>query len=302
MLTTVKVMFNFPNLVFFGTDEFAVTVLETLAEAKVSPTLIITVPDKPQGKYLQLTPPPVKIWAEKNNIPYCQPSSLQTIPYKLQANSYKLFLVASYGKLIPPTIFNWPKFGTLNIHPSLLPKYRGPTPIQSAILDGVTETGVTLMLLDAELDHGSVLQATSYKLQAQNFVEVRDDLACLGAQLFLDTIPLWVTGEIKAIPQDQAQATFTKKIKKKDGEVNLFQGDTLGDKGVALYRKFLAYQDWPGVYFFIERNGKKTRVIITAARIVDNHFVIERVKPEGKKEMSYADFHRGTVRPSVSHK
>ncbi len=286
-------MLNFPNFVFFGTDEFAVVVLNTLAPVGVRPELIITVPDKPQGKFLQLAPPPAKVWAEKNKVVYIQPDSFKTIPYKLQANSYKLFLVASYGKLIPPSIFNLPKYGTLNIHPSLLPTYRGPTPVQTAILEGAEKTGVTLMLLDAELDHGPILKAQSVKLKTQNFIEFRDQLAKIGAQLFFEVAPKWVAGEIKAILQDHPQATFTKKIKKADGEINFPQGDTLGDKGVALYRKFLAYQAWPGIYFFTERNGQRVRVIITAAHLADSQLIIDRVKPEGKKDMAYLDFQRG---------
>jgi methionyl-tRNA formyltransferase len=204
-----------------------------------------------------------------------------------------LGLVASYGKIIPPTIFNLPKYGTLNIHPSLLPKYRGPTPIQSAILNDDKETGVTLMLLDAELDHGSLLQTRTYKLKAKSFPEVRNDLAKLGAELFLTTAPLWVAGKIKAVPQNHTLATYTKKIKKEDGEINFSQGDTFIPQGVALYQKFLAYYGWPGSYFFVERNRKRVRVIITAAHLADNQFIIDRVKPEGKKDMLYTDFLRG---------
>ena len=283
-------MFNFPSFVFFGTDEFAIAVLDTLLEAGVQPELIVTVPDKPQGKYLRLTPPPVKVWAEKNKIPCLQPTNLRSDlgVSLLKAKSYKLFLIASYGKLIPPAIFNLPVRGTVNIHPSLLPAYRGPTPIQTAILDGAEETGATLMLLDAELDHGPILKAKSYKLQAQNFIEVRNDLAKLGAELFLEVAPQWVVGEIKTVPQDQTQATFTKKIKKENGLINL------SDNPFFNYRKFLAYQNWPGIYFFVERNGKQVRVIITEAHLADNQFVIDRVKPEGKKEMPYADFQRGS--------
>ena len=198
-----------------------------------------------------------------------------------------LGLVASYGKIIPPTIFNLPKYGTLNIHPSLLPKYRGPTPIQSAILNGDEETGVTLMLLDEQMDHGPTLQTKSYNLKAKSFIEARDDLAKLGAELFLDTAPLWVAGKIKAAPQDHTQATYTKKIKKEAGLINLTNDPILN------YQKFRAYYRWPGSYFFIERNRKRVRVIITVAHLADNQFVIDRVKPEGKKDMLYADFQRG---------
>lgn len=313
----IKGMLNFPHFAFFGTDEFAVVVLDTLILAGIRPKLIVTVPDKPQGKYLQMTPPPVKLWAEKNKISYLQPVSLKRPDLETSLRSgldgAELFLVSSYGKLIPPAIFNLPKYGSLNIHPSLLPKYRGSSPLQTTIIDGVETSGVTITLIDEELDHGPILKARNYNLkarlavgQAKSFTEARDELAKLGAELFIEVAPKWVAGEIKAVPQDHAQATFTKKIKKEDGEINLSQGDTLGDKGVAFYRKFLAYQDWPGIYFFTTRNGKQVRVIITAAHLQYQIqyqgqslplFIIDRVKPEGKKDMSYADFQRGFKPP-----
>ncbi len=280
-------LINFPNFAFFGTDEFAVMVLDELKKADCRPELIVTIPDKPRGKYLQLTPPPVKLWAENNGTPCIQPDNLKTIPYKLEAIPYKLFLVASYGKLIPAAVLDLPKHGTLNLHPSLLPAYRGPTPIQSAILDGITETGVTLMLLDEKLDHGPSLKMESVKLKTQNFIELRDQLAKLGAKLFLDTAVRFVEGGIKSAPQDHDRATYTKKIKKEDGLIDLAENPIIN------YRKFLAHYGSVGTYFFVERHGRKVRVIITAAYLTDNQLVIEKVKPEGKREMAYADFQRG---------
>ncbi|MFH1170819.1 MAG: methionyl-tRNA formyltransferase [Candidatus Vogelbacteria bacterium] len=250
--------FDFPNFVFFGTDGFATAVLKEFAKAKIFPSHNISKAD--------------------------------------------LGLVASYGKIIPPEILSIPKYGILNIHPSLLPKYRGPTPIQNAILNGDEETGVTLMLLDAELDHGPTLKTCKVPtlrsgprqpmknrlVGAKNFVELRNDLAKLGAKLFLETAPLWVAGKIKASPQVHSQATYTKKIKKEDGLIDLTNDPILN------YQKFRAYYGWPGIYFFIERNKKRVRVIITTAHLTDdNQFVIDRVKPEGKKDMLYADFLRG---------
>ncbi|MBI4136356.1 MAG: methionyl-tRNA formyltransferase [Candidatus Vogelbacteria bacterium] len=282
------------DFVFFGTDEFAVTVLEELSRRNCRPAIIVTSPDTRAGRGRRLAAVPVKLWAEQNKISYLQPEKLETpFPNFLRAKSYKLFLVASYGQVIPPSIFNLPKYGTLNIHPSFLPKYRGRAPIQSAILNGDAETGVTIILIDEQIDHGPILKAQSVKLKTQNFIELRNQLARLGARLFLAYAPLWVAGKIKAVPQDHTRATYTKKIKKEDGKINFSQGDTLGDKGVALYRKFLAYQPWPGIYFFTERNRKRVRVIITAAHLAAGHFIVDRVKPEGKKDMAWADFQRG---------
>jgi len=130
----MKTMNNIP-FVFFGTPEFAVSILEELKDAKIVPSLIVTAPDKPKGRGLVLTPPPVKIWAQLHNIPVVQPAKLDNdFTEKLKNSSYKLFVVAAYGKIIPKAVLDIPTNGTLNVHPSLLPKYRGASPIQSQIL------------------------------------------------------------------------------------------------------------------------------------------------------------------------
>ncbi len=260
-------MTNFPTFVFFGTDEFSVTVLEELTKADCQPEFVITT----------IGETPVKLWAEKNGI-----------PYKLEASTHQLFLVASYGKIIPKEILSLPLHGTLNIHPSLLPAYRGSTPIQTAILDGLTESGVTLMLMDEKVDHGPMIKASSYQLLGASFLEARKGMGEIGAKLFLDNAPRWVGGEIVATPQDHSRATYTKKINKEDGLIDLKDSPELN------YRKFLAYRGWPGSYFFTQRNGKKIRVIVTSAKVENGQFTLHRVKPEGKKEMSWEAFQHGT--------
>ena len=135
------------------------------------------------------------------------------------SSDYDLFIVASYGKIIPKSILDIPKFGILNVHPSLLPKFRGPSPIQSFILSGEEETGVTIMLMDEEVDHGSILSISNLKSKISNLNAVRleEKLAELGGQMLVDAIPKWVNGEIKAQEQDHSQATFTQKSPKKTG-------------------------------------------------------------------------------------
>ncbi len=284
------------NFAFFGTDEFAVAVLEQLKSRNLLPSLIITTPDKPKGRKLLLTPPPVKIWAENNKIKYLQPEKLKEFKLENSAeNNFDLFVVASYGKIISKNILDLPKFGTLNIHPSLLPKYRGPTPIQTAILNGdrEPETGVSIMLIDEEVDHGPVLVAASCQLLAFSFLELREKLAKLGADLLADVMPRWIAGEIQAREQDHSQATFTKKINKSDGEVRL------DEKNNELnYRKFLAYTPWPGIYFFESADSPRAksrgcRIKITGASLENNIFVIKKVVPEGRPEMRWEDWKRG---------
>ncbi len=263
------------NFVFFGTDIFAVKVLETLALNNLLPSLIVTTPDTPQGRHLTLTPPPVKIWAEQNNIPFLQPEKLSSSA--LPASD--LFLVASYGKIIPEKVFNLPKHGTLNIHPSLLPKHRGASPIQSAILNGDTETGVTIMLIDKEVDHGAIVAQEKLTLNGEEtFESLRDTLAKLGAELFTKILPDWVDGKIEAKEQNHTEATFTKKITKQDGEIKLT------DDPILNYRKYRALSPKPGVYFF-DPTGK--RVIIKKAELKNSQYTPLRVIPEGEKEQDW---------------
>lgn len=264
------------KIVFFGTDEFAVVVLEEFKKLGILPALIITTSDTRRGRGLVLTPPPVKLWAEANKIESLQPDNLENLAIK-----FDLGLVASYGKIIPKSLLDIPQHGILNLHPSLLPKYRGPTPIQSAILAGDAKTGISIMLVDEKLDHGPILKTQSISLKKQNYEALKKELAVLSARLSVEIIPLWLEGKIKAVPQNHRDTTYAKKFSKEDGRVDLNEAPENLD------RKFRALTPWPGIYFFTE-DGR--RVKITAARLENGRFVISRVIPEGKKEMDYSDF------------
>ena len=287
------------NFAFFGTSEFSVKILEKLIESGYAPSLVVTAPDKPRGRKMALTPPPVKVSAQKYNLKIIQPEKLSDLDIECPSG-LDLFIVAAYGKIIPKSVLEIPKFGALNVHPSLLPKFRGPSPIQSFILSGEEKTGVTIMLMDEQVDHGQILSQKEFealnpkseirnKSQIQNLKlnskELEEKLAELGGQMLVDAIPKWVNGEIKPQEQDHGQATFTKKITKEDGLVDLEK-----DKPETIYKKFLAFQSWPGVYYFTEKEGKNIRVIIADMETKDNKLEIKRVKPEGKNEMSFADF------------
>ena len=278
---------------FFGTSDFSVKVLDVLYQNSLIPKLIVTVPDKPKGRKKELSPPPVKIWALNYNINFTQPVSLKKLETNspLKSKQYGLFIVAAYGKIIPPDIINAPKHGIINVHPSLLPKYRGPSPIQYFILSGEKETGVTIMLMDEEVDHGPIIQSEKLKTQSEklNFKQLEDKLAELGGTMLVEIIPNWIDGKIKPLEQGHSKATFTKKITKEDGLVDLEK-----DNLEIVYRKFLAFYPWPGIYFFTEKANKKIRVIITDMEVSESgELIIKRVKPECKKEMSYDDFLRG---------
>lgn len=277
------------GFIFWGTSSFSVGVLEALKESGILPDSIITAPDKPKGRKLIITPPPVKIWAQENNIPFLQPEKFDdALAYDLRTMNYGLFIVASYGKIIPKPILDIPKYGSLNVHPSLLPKLRGASPIQSAILLEDT-TGVTIMLLDDKMDHGPIVAQkevpiSPWPLKASLLEKI---LAYEGGKLLGKIIPKWISGEITAQEQDHAKATYTKKFTKEDGLIDL-SGDP-----VVNFRKIQAFDVWPKAYFFTERHGKRIRVTITDAELIDGKLVIKKVLPEGKKEMGYEDFLRG---------
>ncbi|MFA4890300.1 MAG: methionyl-tRNA formyltransferase [Candidatus Paceibacterota bacterium] len=295
-------MKNGVKFVFFGTGDFAAKVLEVLCQNGFVPELVVTTPDKPKGRKMELQPSPVKLWNMEHktwNIKLDQPDKLDS-SFMIQVSRFKpdLFIVADYGKIIPLEILNIPKYGALNVHPSLLPKFRGPSPIQSFILSDEEETGVTIIKIDEEVDHGDIvasskLQALSSKLYHK---ELEEKLAELGGELLVKVIPDWIEGKIKTQEQDHSQATFTKKITKEDSLINL------NEPAENIARKVRALTPWPGTYFFLnnppatpERSdgGHGKRIIITEVEIEDGKLAIKRVKPEGKNEMLYEDFLRG---------
>ena len=284
---------NSLQFVFFGTDEFAVIILDELKKEGFVPAPVVTVPDRRKGRGMKLTPPPVKIWAEENHITVLQPEKLdEELVYKLKAKSYQLFVVASYGKILPKEILDIPKHGTLNVHPSLLPLFRGPSPIHSQILacpaDGVCNrpgensrmVGVTIILLDEEVDHGPIVaqEVLPMPTPLPSTKKLEEILARAGGKLLAQTIPEWTLGNIDPQEQDHKAATYTKIIKKEDGLI-----DILTDDPEMLYRKFKAFDPWPGIYFF--QNGK--RVKVTDAAFTDEQFIIKKVIPEGKSEINY---------------
>ena len=264
------------NFVFFGTPEVASETLEILKQAGFLPAFIITSPDKPKGRKMLIIPPPVKIWAERNDVPYLQPEKLTRLETKLP--SCDLFVVVAYGQIIPEKILNMPKLGSINIHYSLLPKYRGASPVESAILGGKTETGVTIQKMKYEMDAGDIIaQEKAVILPDETAPELRKRLIKIGGNLLVKTLPDFAFGKIRPAPQDETQATFCKKIKKEDGLIDLI------DDAQKNYNKFRAYAFWPRIFFF--KNGK--RIIITKAKLTDEKFIIEKVIPEGGKEINY---------------
>lgn len=278
-------MANNLKIAFLGTPDFAVKILEEMKKGGLMPSLVITAPDKPKGRKLAITPPPVKIWANNEKIPTLQPDKLNDIRANLEKEKWDIFALAAYGKIIPKEIIEIPKYGILNVHPSLLPKHRGASPIQSAILDGDKDFGATIMLLDEEMDHGPVLAVGHLpQIKDTNYKELEDKLAELGGELLVKTIPLWINNEIKAVPQEHDKATYTKKIKKEDGFIDWSEDPRV------IERKIRAFTPWPSAYFFFKKDNKPLRVIITKATLDNGRLQMKKVKPEGEKEMAFDDF------------
>jgi methionyl-tRNA formyltransferase len=283
------------NFIFFGSSRFSEIVLDELEKHGFLPMAVVTTPDKPQGRKLVITPTPVKRWATKRNIKIFDPAKLdKAFSEKLMEfnsltdSKYDLFVVASYGKIIPESIYNLPSHKTLNIHPSLLPKYRGPSPLQSTMLDDVKNTGITVMRIDAEMDHGPIVSQTAIQISEwPTYDSFEEKMAREGAKLLAKTIPDWCNGKIKEKNQDNELATYTSKINKKHAEINL------ADDPYMNFRKIQAYHEWPQAYFFVRHNNKKTRVKISSASFQNGELKIEKVIPEGGREMKYDDFLRG---------
>ncbi len=241
------------SVIFFGTHQFATSILQALLEDKsLDVGQVVTQPDKPVGRKQELKASPVKEFALLRHVPVLEPESLKQ--FNTGSEPYDLFVVAQYGKLIPASVLEIPKYGTINVHTSLLPKYRGASPIQSAILHGETSTGVTIMLMDEGLDTGPILAQEVIVIGEQDTTpDVEATLSVVSSRLLLKIIPEYVSGAVKPRKQIDADATFCKKITKEDGQIDWSTTTS------AIYNTYRAYHPWPGVWTKI--NGKRLKLI-----------------------------------------
>lgn len=284
-----------PSFVFFGTSDFSVIILDELKKEGFLPQLIVAAPDRRQGRGMKLVPPPTKLWAEKNNIEVLQPEKLrkenfsQTLKEKAPKAGWDVFILASYGKIISQDIIDLPKHGTLNVHPSLLPLHRGPSPLEAQILSDNPTVGVTIMLTDEKMDHGPLFAQTEITFDESDWPPYRDELEDIlaheGGALLAHTLPRWIQGEIEAITQEHEKATYCSMIEKKNGLIDIEHGNTREN-----FLKIRAYASWPRAYYFTKRNGRDIRVVVTRASWENDALIIERVIPEGKKEIRYKDY------------
>ena len=302
------------KILFMGTPDFALFSLKALVEqSSHNVCAVVTQPDKPKGRGYALLPPPVKVYAKEKGIPVYQPSTLRDDAFAslLEDIAPELIVVVAYGKLLPPNVINYPIHGCINVHGSLLPEYRGAAPMQRAIIDGKTVTGITTMYMAEGLDTGDMLLKYELPLgQNDNFETVHDNLGALGAKALLDTVALIEAGKAVRIPQDDALATYAKKITKEDCLLN-FDGNAkqIHDLIRGLSPIPLAFTHTP--------DGKMLKVIETVIEDTEREYPDEkigqvislddgivvacrrgslkilRLLPEGKSRMAAQDFIRG---------
>lgn len=297
------------KIIFFGTSEFAVPALRALKNAGFTVSGVVSVPDQPAGRERILTPPPTKKFATESGIPVFQPASLKddTFFEEFESMAPDLCVVAAYGKIIPERYLSIPRYGFLNIHPSLLPKLRGPTPIQSAILYGDERTGVTIMKVDAEMDHGPILKMEETGIELnETYQQLHDRLADIGARLLVEVIPGYIDGSLIPYEQSHALASFTeirprikshidwsvpsievhnwiRALNPDPGTWTIWQGALMNIRSSLLTNELSL--ETPGT---IKKIGNEIAVSTPTTYII-----LKRVQLEGKKETSAIEFSQG---------
>jgi methionyl-tRNA formyltransferase len=298
------------NLVFCGTPEFAVPTLEALICAGHNISLVVTQPDRPIGRTQQLQAPPVKLAALAHDIRVVQPEKIKTnaeFRAQLEAIRPDAIIVVAYGRIIPPWMLDLPPLGNINLHGSLLPKYRGAAPVQWAVANGETVTGITTMCIDQGLDTGDMLLAHAVPIASHETApDVFRSLSDAGAQLMVQTLHRLATGNITPQPQDHAQATLAPILTREDGAIDFSR------TAQQIYNRWRGFQPWPGAHTILR--GKKLiahRISLASntniepgTLLIQNDQMIagcadstsilfEEVQMEGKRRMSASEFLRG---------
>lgn len=301
------------RLLFWGTSSFAVPIFNDLLQQKeIEVVGVVTQPDQPAGRHQKLVSSPLNRAAQISTIPIFTPTKLSDTSFfeTVQALQPDVSLVVAYGRLIPRPLLDLTKHGTLNVHPSLLPLYRGPSPIQAAIMNGNSETGVSLMLLDNEMDHGPIIAQEHLKLSGnERAPELANTLAQLASQMVSTHLIAYVNGERIPQPQDHDRATYCKLLSRDDGRIDWHS------PAVDIERRERAFDPWPGIWTEWNDGTETRRMKVFGARIeshadtpgsmqitTDNRLSIgtgstaisfSEVQVDGKKRMSVADLIRG---------
>ena len=249
-------------MIFAGTPDFALASLEALVASGRTPIAVLTQPDRPAGRGKKLTASPVKQYAGKRGIPVMQPETLRDAEAvsALEALEPDLLVVAAYGLILPQNVLDIPTHGCLNVHASVLPRWRGAAPIQAAILAGDEKTGISLMAMTAGLDCGPVFHTSEVTIgEAESAGELHDRLAALGGAVLVEQLDRIVGGELVAAEQDESRATYAPKIRKEDAEIDWRL------TAAGLVRRVRAYNPFPGAFFF----AGETRIKVWRATAVD---------------------------------
>jgi methionyl-tRNA formyltransferase len=302
------------RIVFMGTPEFAVPSLVALRDAAPEQGWelvgVATQPDRPAGRGKRLVASPVKAQAEHDNLPILQPTSFRKDPNALPALAAlqpDLLVVAAYGLILPRSVLALPKYGAINVHASLLPAYRGASPITTAILDGRETTGISIMLMDEGMDTGPVLAQAEQAIHPDDTTaSLSERLATQGAALLVETLPRWLTGEITPTPQDQlpGEVSLCRLIKKEDGQIDWSQPARHIERMTRAYTPWpSAYTTWHGQPFkiwrasVIEGNAEPGRVIATsqgpAVGTGEGLLLLHSVQPAGKRVLDIRSFLNG---------
>ncbi|MCR5742567.1 MAG: methionyl-tRNA formyltransferase [Lachnospiraceae bacterium] len=296
------------KIIYMGTPDFAVNTLQTLIDSRHEVIAVFTQPDKPKGRSGQLQMPPVKELAVKYGIPVYQPVKIREQEYVelIQGMGADVAVVAAFGQILPKSILDAPKYGCINVHASLLPKYRGASPIQQSILDGEKETGVTIMKMDVGMDTGDIILQEAFALdQTETGGELFDKLSVMGGPMVLKVLDSFEDGSVTFTKQDESRATHVKMITKENGHIDWNQS------AVKIERMVRGYNPWPAAYTYVgskmfkiwEAKLAETQGLGAGEFIVDDGSMVVgtgdgalrliSVQLEGKKRMNIADFLRG---------
>lgn len=286
-------MMNNFKFVYFGGEPIGVPVLEELSVAGMLPSLVVCNPDRPVGRKQVMTPPPVKVWAQKNNIEVWQPEDFKDKDaVSKRLSTYELFVVVAYNKILPKWLIEIPKHGTVNVHPSLLPLLRGASPIRSVILNDMRDAvGASVMIIDEKMDHGPILAQMNMEIAPENWpirgTELDEGLARMGGSLLAATLPEYLAGNIDPQEQDHKTATYCTRLDRSDGELCIDPYNLpTDDEAYQTLLKIRAFDGYPGTFFMHE--GK--RIKIKDAELTNGELRILRIIPEGKQEMDFGQY------------
>lgn len=287
--------------IFFGSGPLAESALYSLYQNNLTPSIVITSPNKRSGRDLILQRNIISLWCESKNITCWQPETLKNLDINsspLGKEKFDVGIIVSYPKILKKEILDLPKSGCLNIHPSLLPKYRGPSPIQTALLNGEEKIGISIMKLDEEVDHGAILIQTEMEIKEEDTNEkVERKAGNFGGEMLIQILDHYIDGSLKLIEQDGSKATMTRKFEKKEGEVKL------NDNAEIVQNKFRALLPHIPIFFFIKHKDKEIRIKVNDIELTRNlaknklaKDIIKKVTPEGKSEMSFSEFEKGYLK------